>query len=270
MSTKIYGGFKFADPDLTVIHRHIMDWRKELRPLHQKAANVFVAEIAINIFDNERMRPGSHTDKVPLMEGISTLWDRQSEVKKTQRRDPLVDFEFTISLMPFEGQVYGIVYTEQREWQSLWMDKPFIIDFSYWDNTDPPEELPYEEWEERGRVWSTIFDGAIMSAPSMAGFNADCTHDTLMPDTENVVAVLPTHEERAVRRARFAAATAHVERLKAAKGQPKTSFEGTEYSLDAMEWLQTEDGRKAQDAETRRIAGILEAEVTREMLLSKL
>jgi hypothetical protein len=37
-----------------------------------------------------------------------------------------------------------------------------------------------------------------------------------------------------------------------------------------MEWLQTEDGGKALDAEKRRIAGILEAEVTREMLLEKL
>jgi hypothetical protein len=270
MSTKIYNGFKFADPDLSVIHSHIMDWRKELRSLHQRAANAFVAEIAINIFDSERMRPGSQAGKTPLMDAITMLWDRQSELRKTQRRDPLVDFEFTISLMPFEGQVYGIVYTEQREWQSLWMGKPFILDFAYWDNTDPPEELPDDEWEERGRVWGEIFDDAIMSAPSMAGFNADCTHDTLMPDTENVVAVLPTHEERVALRARFAAATARVERLKAEKGPPTTSFEGTESSLDAMEWLQTEDGGKALDAEKRRIAGILEAEVTREMLLEKL
>lgn len=270
MSTKIYSGFKFADPDLSVIHRHIMDWRNELRPLQQRATDAFVAEIAINMFDAERMRPGSHTGKSPLMEAISTLWDRQAEVKKTQRRDPLVDFEFTISLMPFEGQVYGITYTEQRAWQTLWMDKPFVLDFCYWDNTDPPEELPEEEWEERGRVWSKILDGAIMTAPSMAGFSADCTHESLMPDSDNVVAVLPTHEERVARRARFATAAARVKTLEAEKGPPATSYEGTAYSLDAMEWLQTEDGRKALDAEKCRIAGILEAEVTREMLLAKL
>jgi hypothetical protein len=270
MSTKIYNGFKFADPNLSVIHRHIMDWRNELRPLHQKAANMFVAEIAINIFDGERMRPGSQTGKTPLMDAITTLWDQQAEVKKTQRRNPLVDFEFTLSLLPFEGQVFGITYTEQREWQRIWMAKPFIIDFAYWDNTDPPEELPDAEWEERGRVWGTVLDGAIMSAPSMAGFSADCTHEGLFPDTDNVVAILPSFEDRVGRRAKFAAAAAHVERLKAAKGQPATSYEQTSYSLEAMEWLQTDDGRKALDAEKRRIAGILEAEVTREMLLEKL
>lgn len=270
MSTKIYHGFKFADPDLTVIHRHIMDWRQELRPLQKKATDAFVAEIAVNMFDAERMHPGTHKGKTPLTDAVLMLWDRQAEVKKTQRRDPMVDFEFTISLMPFEGQVYGIAYTEQREWQRLWLEKPFVIDFCYWDNTDPPEELPEDEWEERGRIWNAIFNEAIMSAPSMAGFNADCTHEAMMPDTDNVVAVLPTHEERVARRARFATAAARIKTLEAEKGPPATSYEGTAYSLEAMEWLQTDDGRKALDAEKHRIAGILEAEVTREMLLEKL
>lgn len=270
MSTKIYHGFKFADPDMTVIHRHIMHWRQELRLLQKKATDAFVAEIAISMFDAERMHPGTHTGKSPLTDAVLMLWDRQAEVKKTQRRDPSVDFEFTISLMPFEGQVYGIAYTEQREWQRIWMAKPFIIDFAYWDNTDPPEELPDAEWEERGRVWGAVLGGAIMSAPSMAGFSADCTHEGLFPDTDNVVANLPSFEDRVGRRAKFAAAAAHVERLKAAEGQPATSYEQTSYSLEAMEWLQTDDGRKALDAEKGRIAGILEAEVTREMLLEKL
>jgi hypothetical protein len=270
LSTKIYNGFKFADSDLTVIHRHIMDWRNELRPLHQKATDAFVAEIAINIFDGERMRPGSQAGKTPLMEAITTLWDRQADVKKTQRRDPLVDFEFNVSLLPFEGQVYGIIYTEQREWQRLWMDKPFVLDFRYWNNTDPPEELPETEWEERGRVGNAIFDSAILNAPSMAGFNADCAHEAVMPDTNNVVNCLPSHESRVGRRARFSTAASRVRWLEEKKGPPASSQEGTAYSLDAMEWLQTEDGRKALDAEKRRIAGILEPAVTREMLLEEL
>jgi hypothetical protein len=270
MSTKIYGGFKFANPDLTVIHSQLMDWRNELRPLHQQAANAFVAEIAIHMFDTARMRPGSHTGETPLMEAISALWDRQAKVTKIHLRDPLVDFEFAVSLMPFEGQVYGIAYTEQREWHSLWMAKPFIVDFAYWDNTDPPEDLPDEEWQERDRAWDSIFKSAIMSAPSMAGFTAECTHDTLMPDTENVVAALPAFEDRVTRWAKKEAANKLLQKIASERGPSTSADEHTEYYYDAMQVLRSAEGEALIESEKPRIAGILEPKVTREMLLEKL
>jgi hypothetical protein len=268
MSTKIFNGFRFADPDLATIHRQIMEWRAELRPLHQQAANRFVAELAIAAIDEERLRPGSHSGQIPVMEGISKLWDMQAEVRKTQRRNPAVDFEFTISLMPFEGQVYGIVYSEQQEWLRLWMAKPFVIDFSYWDNTDPPEEVSEQDWAERGRVWDAILSEAVFTAPSMAGFAADCTHEALSPDIDNVVNELPSFQERISRTARFLVVSAEMSRRQSANPLDTRSL-GSQ-AVEVHEWFRSEAGSLAFEAEKLRLANLLEPNVTKTMLMATL
>lgn len=269
MSTKIYNGFRFSFRDLGRIHEVIMEWRADLRVLHQQAANCFVAEIATNMIDDEFIRPGSHRGEMPLMKAINLLWDRQSEIKKSQRRDPSVDFEFTLSLMPFEDRIYGIVYTEQHEWLRLWMAKPFVEEFGYWDNTDAPEEITDSEWEERARVWSAIFEPAIMSAPSMAGFSADCTHEALMPDSQHVAESAPSLLQRASRRAKFTVISAEVERLQSL-AVDKDSTRLQSFAVEGMKWFQSDVGQAAFEAEKCRLTSVLPPQITTEMLIATL
>ena len=269
MSTKIFNGFRFSFQDLGHIQEAIMEWRADLRILHQQAANRFVAEIATNMIDDESIRPGSHSGEMPLMKAINLLWGRQSEIKKSQRRDPSVDFEFTLALMPFEGRIYGIVYTEQHEWLRLWMEKPFVEDFGYWDNTDAPEEVPDSEWQERARVWRAIFEPAIMSAPSMAGFAADCTHEALMPDSEHVADCAPSLIQRAARRAKFKVISDEVERLQSlAVDKDPTHLQS--FAVEGMQWFQSDEGQAAFEAEKSRLMSILPPEITKAMLITTL
>ncbi|NTF17813.1 hypothetical protein G6L37_05320 [Agrobacterium rubi] len=269
MSTKIYNGFKLREHDMARIHQILMDWRTELRLLHQQAASRFIAEIATNMIDEETLEPGCHKGETPFTKGLSLLWDMQAEVKKTQRRNPVVDFEFCISLLPFEGGIYGIAYTEQHAWRDLWMSKPFVEDFAYWDNTDKPDEVSEADWDERGRVWDAILASAILTAPSMAGFSADCTHETLFPEIGGVMEMVPSFEDRSSRRAKFNVVGAEIDRLRRQEIE-RNPASTRMFAIEGMDWFQSDAGRAVFQAEKDRLRSILHADLTKEMLIGVL
>ena len=124
MSTKIYNGFRFKDTDLLAVYKLVMEWRLELMPLHERAVHRFIAEIACNLVDDESISPSSTEGTAPLLKGMSILWKMQEDVRKTLRRNPAVDFDFSLSILPHDGRVYGIVFTEQQDWLRLWMARP--------------------------------------------------------------------------------------------------------------------------------------------------
>lgn len=264
MSTKIFNGFRFLGNDLVEIHQHIMEWRAELRDLHKEAECRFIADMAANMIDEEFLRPGTQSGETPLMKAISHLWERQDAVRKTQRRDPAVDFQFDVSIMPFEGRIYGITFTEQNDWRRMWMAKPFVEEFGYWNNTDAPDDMTNESWEERERIWNSILEPAISSAPSMAGFTAECSHTSVFPDLDCVLEFIPPLELRAARRAKFNVLNARF--AHSSDGEPSIGAR----AISASSWFGSEDGQIAFEAEKSRLSQILPACITREMLIDKL
>lgn len=53
-----------------------------------------------------------------------------------------------------EGDIYGYYFTGINEYDKL-LD-PFVDEYMYYDNTDRPEELTDEEWDERGKKWDEM------------------------------------------------------------------------------------------------------------------
>ena len=109
-----------------------------------------------------------------------------------------------------------------------------------------------------------------MSAPSMAGFNVDCTHDGIMPDTSRVIEVLPTFEERVQRHAKNSCLAILAQRLRQERGEPADSLENTAYLMDAIRMLDDPETEELLEEEKQRFSSILVRDFTRDMLLKAL
>lgn len=60
--------------------------------------------------------------------------------------------KFSVILYPSkEGDIYGYYFTGINGYDKL-LD-PFVDEYMYYDNSDRPEDLTDEEWDERGKRW---------------------------------------------------------------------------------------------------------------------
>lgn len=206
MSTKIYYGFRFTTMDFRRIHKYLMEFRAELEPLVQDKYAQFLAYRCATMYDRliMGMHPGCDKDdsRNPCSHGVfveafQEFEERRREVAKTGLRDPIIDLEVSMAIIPIPMKTLGIIYTEQNEFRELWFNKPFVKEYGYWNNTDMPEELTTRQWNRREKDWDAAlehFDGI----PSMNGFGIDCTAKYAgRPDAEQVLSLMPPHSKRA-------------------------------------------------------------------------
>jgi hypothetical protein len=177
MSTSISRGFKLKTTDLFQIQQYMMAWRDELRQVHRDSVARLLATKTSDMIDEAATSPGLHGGRKPLSAANRDFRDRQREIVKSGYRDPEVDFEFRLELMPYDGCVYGIARTEREEWWKLFLSKDFVEDYSYWDASEGPDDVAESEWEDRRVTWNAIFKSSIMSLISMTSLSVTCTYE---------------------------------------------------------------------------------------------
>lgn len=132
MSTKIYTGFKVKTKSFS----KILELVEQFRPKVIKVAN----------------------EKLDNFKGTFDEWQaRVDKIKKTNLRDLAVDTDFELVLFPTKNNyIIGIVYSENYELINEWMKSPLVENYSYWNNTDPPEKFSDKEWVKREKDWNAV------------------------------------------------------------------------------------------------------------------
>lgn len=215
-------------------------------------------------------------DGYDLRSPLSTAWfrtsDRVREIERTHYRDPEVDFSFSMAVIPCNGRVYGLLYTEVAEFDEMWYAEELVERYPYWNNADPPDGISWEEWEERGREWNTVLemDGiGGYDAPALRGFSATCVPLFLpFPKPEEVLAYVPTFEERVMRHAKDCVVDRKFREIvdKEHGGQlPQNGVYGILFR--ALDYLKSEAGMSELSAEQTRLKGVLVPDLTKEHLL---
>lgn len=177
MSLKIYDGFKCSITDLCQLNSEIEKYQKKVQILADNLLCSKVAEIAVELFDLHTCgllstkRHDFTKDPSFRKAGRDKVSVRLDEIKRTQYRDPEIDIECNILFIPYRSHLYGILYCDQEKWKSLWLSLPFISDFHFQNQTDPPEKVSDRDWKERSRVWNSIFNSC--SVPAYLGFNRE-------------------------------------------------------------------------------------------------
>lgn len=239
MSTKIFNGFRFAPMEFGELDLELTQWKERVKTLTIETASGYMAKTVISKLDGAISKGEAVPERL-----FGNVWadmhDRQREIKKTQRRDPPVDFEFEIVIIPDGNTFYGLYYTEQGKWADEFRDQPYIQDYSYWNNTDKPDEVTDAEWEERELTWNRLLPR--VTTPAQRGYTVTCTYDPSWSELlDNMSKYVPSNESRARTQAHTDAMNDHMKRHMPENPDERMSVIMKLYR-DANEWTKTDDG----------------------------
>lgn len=149
MSTKIYEGRKV---ELHHGFRDIHAWTMDLKQKLQKARlDAFVTLCPTRKLQSELF---AYWISNPNLRSLRSMPDFGAEV---------VWFPDTIHtqlLIPF---------FHQRAYDAILDAMPGVSEYAYWNNSDKPEHVTDEEWDDRASVWNAVLPGA--GVPSECGYS---------------------------------------------------------------------------------------------------
>lgn len=204
MSTKIYEAFRFPITKMRefveIAHKEIFDsqvknlkkiWVKnvhdaELESSYKLAYGSFFKTLLLTTlskedrvkFKNEyknRVAADKVADRMMLDKLTSLQHKYDSDVTRRSW------FDINCGIVIYLDNEYGYAYFYgvpgfMPRWDEVKFPRD-VVEYAYYNNTDHPEHLSYEEWEKRGEVWHSMLDnsGAKVYHPviDIENFSAD-------------------------------------------------------------------------------------------------
>lgn len=268
MSIRIYHGFRFKSGSISALQDFLMRWRETLKPLHRYELASVYARIATETLDRSFTNPELQVGKTPWVEAYSDVIDRQKKIKQTGSRDPEVDFEFNISILPHGRKIYGIIFSERGNWRDLFLKQPEIEDFSYWNSTDRPDGISARAWNQRRKTWDAILGSR--GIPALRGFSAECTEQTLYIETGDILAAIKSHDVRVLDRAKDVVMGAEMYRRMQELPEDERQKHVFEIFWEAQDWIKTPEAKILLQAKVEELQEKLPKVITKELLTSKI
>lgn len=213
MSTKIYNGYKFKEPlSLDELHGFCIRLRDKVKPIAEDLYFQTFFRIYFEVLDKNQF--GMYDEAMYFLSkeggnlefGIDRyLMKRMRHIKISEERDPDVDFEFSITILPLKsGEVLVLLYTEKGELRKAFATMPEIEEYHYQDQSDKPERISKKAWDKRRDDWQAALGGDGWGIPLEHGFNftpySERRLSFFMLDDERkkeILKLIPTPEERA-------------------------------------------------------------------------
>lgn len=212
MSMVITNGFKFKGTILE-LQQELLGLRKEVsqflnQDLTEETQKYIARLVEFSKTLNERefldfidsIFPEGKTDEEKKKTPIFTI----GEMYLQKYKDWFVK-EQTIIVYPYEENVFYLCPFGIKYLVTKMNEHPKFESFSYWDNTDEPEDVTIEEWKDRERIWNEIFERADTITFGNAGFQFKMyteevsifeIMDSQMPETlENNIRLLKFRED---------------------------------------------------------------------------
>lgn len=222
MSTKIFNG--------RIIHAPIgkaYDLLIKSKPaavlIGRNLEIAWMAKRAAEMIDKARIE--GEEKKGALFDAWVEMSDRISEIRKTQRRDPAVDIGCELWLFPLKDKTLVLVNSEAKDLRE-WFDKlPFVEDYSYWNNTDPDENVDKRTWKQRERDWNKALPGSGVPSDRCLSFAMYQGGMVFPAEPGEAVAHIPPAEKRLDRIVRQAATAEKFQAKCEAKKQENPEWE---------------------------------------------
>jgi hypothetical protein len=182
MSTKIYNGYKLPLMSLGSLHELLTGFRDKIKPVKERLLAKSVAKLATDFIDRHAMgdRKLSATDAEdmlcptgnldPLIAANDWLDTRRQKVARTKERDNEADLAVDVCLIPTNDKILALLYSERKEYIKIWTDVAGVEPYPYWNNSDEPDGLSWDEWERRGKEWDKALGDGI---PALEGLSYD-------------------------------------------------------------------------------------------------
>lgn len=262
MSLQVLNGVRFHDPDLLRLTEAMMEFRPVILEFAKHAEQRWVAYRCVSKID-AALEEGSRAKDV-LLAVHEELWERQRKVREPYaQRDPAIDVDFSIVAMPFEGALYGVVFTEQRTFDGTFAALGLTDPYWYNGSGDCPEEIEQDDWDRRAEVWQALLKRSTTGAWSACGVTFEFPAPTSFYHAKDILPHIPDIEWRLRRLAVNRTEGAEYGRRTAGMTLDKPDFA---ISIACRQWLKTEEGQAAILEEIERLRPKIEA-ITKDHLV---
>lgn len=221
MSTKLHHGYRLAegvDPFdfLTAIRAHI-------DPVRDRADARVLAERAVAIIDKAAVHGlTTHAGddladlmKTPLTSAYLAWEDEQAKLRETDRRQDPNRFKLSFGRDPLTGRYGVLLFADERTLIAAFEAMTEVEGYGYWNNSDRPDGVTKDEWDERREFWDRVLPGYTPPAVAMLSWMLRSTYDPGLMRLASkrsplVLEEMPDLERRARRAAQDAVSTAAV------------------------------------------------------------
>ena len=165
MSTKIYDAF-ITNKSFFELHSLITKFQQTIKQMIDEDAKRTIAQLAIHRIDTFYLK-----EEKPKKFAKYPLYDINRDM--IEDSGILFDYHCDICLYPLADRILGQVFSGRKEYTKIWFEYDGIVDYHYQDQTDIPENITNEEWEQRRKDWDTALpdDNPI---PCKAGYVIEC------------------------------------------------------------------------------------------------
>lgn len=261
MSIKLYDAYSL--PKLS--HEELMEFLKsvgeKIRAEHVILYSKIFAETAASIIDRYAcgVRPkkdGNTKSETcnPYSFVLSRIYEAGVESKVKKIRNPLYDFECCALVVPCDEKHLALLFTDQRSFRKIFEDEDQVKSYPYWNNVDPPEDVPHEEWAARGKEWEeALGEGPMMYNGYSYEFTTDISFSVLI---EDIISQSPSLEERVK--------TVAVDLLCGDFSNNNPELEVAKVFFKYRDWLQTDEGKADLDTKKTWVEEQIEHALTKE------
>ncbi|VTU42622.1 MULTISPECIES: hypothetical protein [unclassified Variovorax] len=195
MSTKVYTGFRMTAKHFPEVLSSLGRASAQLADLAERQQNQFLALRAASFVDAVALgkaSAGAGAGQSPLEAAQAELEARQAAIRRTNRRDPAVDFEAKFVLWHCRRQdsYLGLLQSELPGALNRVLGLGVARAYGYWNNTDKPDDVSVLQWSKRRLAWDECLDGR--SGPS---FTVEVPEPAWLTAAE-VFKALPSYEQR--------------------------------------------------------------------------
>lgn len=156
MSTKLYNGI-IIDTD-----KNVFQLSKDIRETCEKVFEELNLEYTSNLLKRvyaEYVSEKIKDDAAILEHGlyIKALEKHKEDAKDEFNRNFLL-CDVSIFSPLEDGRMLGYVFANKSEYYDAVLELDGIREFAYWNNTDQPDNVTDDEWDERRTLWNNQLD----------------------------------------------------------------------------------------------------------------
>lgn len=168
MSTKIYNGFKLKGFKSLDRAFHLMaEHRANMQAAASNEAARMLAERACTLYD-ELYLSGSPMERPALAQAYDDI-DTNLLAAEKHRAKSYYDLDVSVALASTSNHtVIGILFCGNDRLRRKFFSLPAVVEYGYWDNSDPPEDVSNLEWNKRRGQWNEVLRDGI---PAQEMFN---------------------------------------------------------------------------------------------------
>ena len=264
MSTKIYNGYELPVMGVYELREFCGSVQAEIVKAADEILVRQVADLSALIIDRKAagldisgFTKNHGDDSSAVFLAYYYIFERGLDIQRTKHRDPGFDYECTACFFPLEDRILCTFYSERKEFTEIWEAQEKVTEFGYWNNTDRPDGVTQDQWDERGDVWGNALGKT--GVPAQEGFVFTFSDGVPMhPKIEKVVEYLPGFDKRVTRTAKEVVVQGKFYGEDAEKVEPEKVFG---FLRQIKTYLESEEGKQAVGIEEIRLGDVLVREL---------